>query len=141
MPPDVVYEPTTSKNCECTLLLIAQTLILNLKVAHNALTDDLLYLCSHKVRGYCLKTKDWGKFIVISQRRLDLHRMIDTTNVATFSVDGIEDLKWNEGAFESLVLPDDYKRLITAFVESQMNNKSSFDDIIEGKGNAKETIV
>lgn len=32
------------------------------------------------------------------------------------------------------MIVDDYKRLILAFVESQIANKDKFDDIIEGKG-------
>ncbi|KAI1075434.1 P-loop containing nucleoside triphosphate hydrolase protein [Whalleya microplaca] len=76
------------------------------------LTDDLLYLCSTYVRGYCFKTQNW----------------------VTFHVAHIEDMQWHDGAFDSLVLTGEYKRLITAFVESHMKNKDMFDDVIEGKG-------
>ncbi|KAF2143537.1 uncharacterized protein K452DRAFT_224609, partial [Aplosporella prunicola CBS 121167] len=74
--------------------------------------DDLLYLCSPQVRGYCFKIKEW----------------------ASFYVDKITDIKWNDHAFGSLILPSDYKRLILLFVESQIHNKNQFDDVIEGKG-------
>ena len=44
------------------------------------------------------------------------------------------EIKWNESAFESLVLPSDHKELILALTESQVKNKDSFDDVIQGKG-------
>ncbi|KAI1498632.1 putative AAA family ATPase [Biscogniauxia marginata] len=76
------------------------------------LSDDLLYLCSPTMRGYSLKTKKW----------------------ATFYVDFVQAIKWNDIAFNSLVLEGDYKRLVTSFIESHVANKGAFDDIIEGKG-------
>ncbi|KAH7064974.1 P-loop containing nucleoside triphosphate hydrolase protein [Macrophomina phaseolina] len=74
--------------------------------------EGLLYLCDPQVRGYSFKTKKW----------------------ASFWVDLIEDVKWNEDAFESLVLPSNHKRLMLSFVDSQIRNKGLFDDVIEGKG-------
>jgi hypothetical protein len=59
---------------------------------------------------------------------------IDISNSATFFVDEIHDIEWNEHAFEDLVLPQHYKRLIVSFVESQISNKDEFDDFIQGKG-------
>ncbi|KAI0014216.1 P-loop containing nucleoside triphosphate hydrolase protein [Xylariaceae sp. FL0662B] len=76
------------------------------------LTDDLLYLCSTYVRGYCFKDKKW----------------------VMFHIAHVRDMQWNDSAFDSLVLTGEYKRLITAFVESHMKNKDMFDDVIEGKG-------
>ncbi|KAF9871900.1 hypothetical protein CkaCkLH20_10532 [Colletotrichum karsti] len=69
-------------------------------------------LCSPVVKGFCLKIKDW------------VH----------FDVDLVKDIVWDDGAFEQLVLPHDYKRVIWAFVEAQMSNVDDFDDIIGGKG-------
>ncbi|KAB2575726.1 putative 26S protease regulatory subunit-like protein [Lasiodiplodia theobromae] len=74
--------------------------------------DELLYLCGAKVRGFSFKIKKW----------------------ASFFVDCIQEVKWNETAFDSLVLPSDHKRLMLSFVESQLRNKKHFDDVIEGKG-------
>ncbi|KAL0260303.1 hypothetical protein SLS55_003989 [Diplodia seriata] len=76
------------------------------------ISDDLLYLCAPKVRGFSFKVKKW----------------------ATFFVDQIQEVKWNENAFDKLVLPSDHKRLMLSFVESQIRNKKRFDDVIEGKG-------
>jgi hypothetical protein len=46
----------------------------------------------------------------------------------------VEDITWNSEPFESLVLPDGYKDLILAFVESQLKTGEVFDDVINGKG-------
>jgi hypothetical protein len=69
-------------------------------------------LCRSRVRGYSLKLKKW----------LD------------FFVDLVTDIKWNTNAFDSLVLPEDQKELILAFSESQVANRQTFDDVIQGKG-------
>ncbi|KAJ8130344.1 hypothetical protein O1611_g3284 [Lasiodiplodia mahajangana] len=76
------------------------------------LSDDLLYLCSPTLRGYSLKTKKW----------------------AIFYVDFLQPIKWNDRAFDALVLERDHKRVITTFVESHLANKGVFDDVIKGKG-------
>ncbi|KAL9583119.1 MAG: hypothetical protein Q9212_002892 [Teloschistes hypoglaucus] len=76
------------------------------------LTDDQLLLCSTTVRGYSLKDKKW----------------------MTFDVDSVRDIEWSDTAFERLVLPKDQKELILALIESQIANKDTFDDVIQGKG-------
>ncbi|KAL8950587.1 MAG: hypothetical protein Q9222_003396 [Ikaeria aurantiellina] len=78
----------------------------------SALTADELLLCSPTVKGYSLKTKKW----------------------LTFRISSVGEIKWNERAFESLVLPGDHKELILALTESQVANKATFDDVIQGKG-------
>ncbi|KAL8692933.1 MAG: hypothetical protein Q9218_002135 [Villophora microphyllina] len=78
----------------------------------DALTSDQLLLCNTTVKGYSLKNKKW----------------------MTFAVDRVCDIKWNDTAFERLVLPEDHKELILALIESQIANKETFDDVIQGKG-------
>ena len=46
----------------------------------------------------------------------------------------MKDIKFSEAAFESLVLPGEHKELILALTESQVSNKDTFDDVIQGKG-------
>ncbi|KAL8727171.1 MAG: hypothetical protein Q9166_006208 [cf. Caloplaca sp. 2 TL-2023] len=77
-----------------------------------SLTKDQLLLCSPTLKGYSLKNKKWLTFVISS----------------------VGDIKWNDGAFESLVLPSDHKELILALTESQVANKDTFDDVIQGKG-------
>lgn len=76
------------------------------------LTDDKLLLCTSTLKGYALKNKKW----------------------MTFSIENVKEMKWNEKAFDSLVLPEDHKDLILALTESQSQNREAFDDIIQGKG-------
>lgn len=80
--------------------------------AQTSLTKDQLLLCSASLRGYSLRNKKWLQF----------------------SIGGVSEIKWNESAFASLVLPSDHKELILALTESQVQNKESFDDVIQGKG-------
>ena len=76
------------------------------------LTDDQLLLCGAFLKGYSLRNKKW----------------------LTFSIGSVKDIKWSEGAFDSLVLPEDHKELILALTESQVAHKETFDDVIQGKG-------
>ena len=61
----------------------------------------------------------------------------------TFNITSVQDNKWNDTAFKSLVLPSDHKELILALTESQIANKETFDDVIQGKGiySAKSNLV
>jgi hypothetical protein len=52
----------------------------------------------------------------------------------TLLIGSVGEIQWNDGAFDSLVLPKDYKELILALSESQVQNKDDFDDVIQGKG-------
>ncbi|KIW93447.1 uncharacterized protein Z519_06052 [Cladophialophora bantiana CBS 173.52] len=82
------------------------------KPKHRPLTTEELLLAVPYVRGYALKTKKW----------------------LWFYVDQVEEIKFAENAFASLVLPKEQKSLIRAFVESQVKYKDDFDDVIAGKG-------
>ena len=76
------------------------------------LTEEQLIICSPKVKGYCLKSKTWAEFYV----------------------DNIRDVTYHEKAFSSVVLPENYKELISCFVTRHMSESDTFDDIIPGKG-------
>lgn len=50
-----------------------------------------------------------------------------------FTVSGINEIDWNEGAFNSLVLPDNQKAIVKALVESHTFEASrNIDDVIQG---------
>jgi hypothetical protein len=51
-----------------------------------------------------------------------------------FDVDLVQDIRWNDRAFESLALPGDYKHLLLSLARSQGKGAAQFDDVIEGKG-------
>ncbi|KAI8945343.1 P-loop containing nucleoside triphosphate hydrolase protein [Xylaria longipes] len=44
------------------------------------------------------------------------------------------DIIWNGDVFKHLVLPEDYKRIVWAFVDSQLSRSDDFDDVVRGKG-------
>ncbi|KAF4625275.1 hypothetical protein G7Y89_g12896 [Cudoniella acicularis] len=64
-------------------------------------------ICKSTVAGYSLKLKKWHF---------------------------VSEIVWNDDAFSKLVLPEDTKDILMSFVESQVENKNSFDDVIAGKG-------
>ncbi|SCO39485.1 related to TOB3 (member of AAA-ATPase family) [Fusarium fujikuroi] len=81
-------------------------------VPNKRLSESQYALCTNVVKGFCLKTKEWG----------------------LFDIELVKDVVWNSTAFDQLVLPHDYKRIIQAFVGAQMSGLDSFDDVIQGKG-------
>ncbi|KIX00295.1 uncharacterized protein Z518_10434 [Rhinocladiella mackenziei CBS 650.93] len=74
--------------------------------------DDFLLLLPPQIKGFCIRDKKW--------RDLD--------------VDLIEDIQWNEKAFDSLVLPDKSKKIIKALVTNQ-GGADKGSDLVQGKGN------
>lgn len=51
-----------------------------------------------------------------------------------FHINNIDEIRWNESAFDSLVIPAGHKKLLMALSKSQNNSQANFDDVIEGKG-------
>ncbi|WPH01277.1 Hypothetical protein R9X50_00411500 [Acrodontium crateriforme] len=84
----------------------------NEETKHVTLTDEQKMLCTSTVRGYALKEKIWLYFFTNS----------------------VNEIVFNEGAFESLVLPSNQKELILGFTSTQYGYRNQFDDVIEGKG-------
>ncbi|KAB2568835.1 Katanin p60 ATPase-containing subunit A1 [Lasiodiplodia theobromae] len=80
-------------------------------VGSTTLTEKQYALCTPMVRGYCLSIKQWVQFYV----------------------DNVREIEWNDEAFKKLILPLDYKKVILAFVESQITLGGQFDDVVQGK--------
>ncbi|KAM3542009.1 hypothetical protein ARSEF1564_005109 [Beauveria bassiana] len=76
------------------------------------LDDDHVLLTSPIVRGYALKNKRWMQFFI----------------------DSVEEIEFHEGAFDSLVLSEELKKIILVLSHSQVKHKDSFDDVVKGKG-------
>jgi hypothetical protein len=76
------------------------------------LTFEQRLVASATVRGYSLRDKKW----------------------CSFFIDSVQDITWNEDAFDSLVAPQEQKDLILSFAESQAKSRDDFDDFIQGKG-------
>ncbi|KAG6356042.1 hypothetical protein INS49_015427 [Diaporthe citri] len=82
------------------------------------------------VKGFCLRAKQWGVYktgaVVLPNRT--------NTLVVILYIDSIGEIEWSSDAFKQLVLPHDYKRIVWAFVEAQISQQDTFDDLVRGKG-------
>lgn len=59
-----------------------------------------------------------------------------------FTVSGVKEIAWNEGSYESLVLPDNTKTIVRGLVESHKNHpKEGIDDVIQGKGKGLVAVL
>ncbi|ORY01802.1 P-loop containing nucleoside triphosphate hydrolase protein [Clohesyomyces aquaticus] len=76
------------------------------------LTDYQYMLCSPLLRGYSMKTKKW----------------------MSFYIPHVKDIKWDNRAFDSLVLPASQKKIVLALSKAHVTGANSFDDVIAGKG-------
>ncbi|KAI0454977.1 P-loop containing nucleoside triphosphate hydrolase protein [Xylaria acuta] len=79
---------------------------------HLQMREEDFMICNHEVYGYDLAQKLFG----------------------IFSVDNIQDVKFNSDAFDHLLLSPDKKRLISSLVMQHDNEPDTFDDYIQGKG-------
>ncbi|GIZ46082.1 hypothetical protein CKM354_000922100 [Cercospora kikuchii] len=76
-------------------------------------TEEQLLLTSPVVLGFAFSEKLWLEF----------------------SLSGVEDIVWNDDAYDSLVLPNDKKSTVRALVEShKFHPAQAIDDVIQGKG-------
>ncbi|KAF2184707.1 P-loop containing nucleoside triphosphate hydrolase protein [Zopfia rhizophila CBS 207.26] len=76
------------------------------------MSDDDILICSHKIPGFSLVTKRWD----------------------FFDVPAISEIKFNQEAFDRLVLPRHQKDLIFSLAKEQQSKEPHFDDLIKGKG-------
>lgn len=83
-------------------------------------TEEELLIASPVVLGFAFSEKLWLEF----------------------TVSGIRDIEWNEGAFDSLVLPDNQKTIVKALVESHtFHAAQNIDDVIQGKGRGLVAVL
>ncbi|OMP82174.1 ATPase family AAA domain-containing protein 3B [Diplodia seriata] len=76
-------------------------------------TEEELLIASPVVLGFAFSEKRWMEF----------------------SLSGVRDIEWNEGAFESLVLRQDQKSIVKALVSShKFHAAQTIDDVVQGKG-------
>jgi hypothetical protein len=76
------------------------------------MTDEQALLCPARIRGFSLVEKSWNLFLV----------------------EQVEEIRWSENAFESLVLEEESKNMVQALVTAHNSTGEGFDDIIRGKG-------
>ncbi|KAF4341104.1 TOB3 (member of AAA-ATPase family) [Fusarium beomiforme] len=83
-------------------------------------TDEDYLIASPVVLGFSFSEKQWLEF----------------------AVSCIDDIKWNEKAWDSLVLEDGTKDLIKALVKSRKYHAANtIDDVIQGKGKGLVTVL
>ena len=85
-------------------------------------TEEELLIASPVVLGFAFSEKLWLEF----------------------TVSGIQEIEWNEGAFDSLVLPDSQKSLVKALVQShttESEERKTIDDVIKGKGKGLVAVL
>ena len=85
-------------------------------------TEEELLIASPVVLGFAFSEKMWLEF----------------------TVSGIHDIEWNEGAFESLVLPEKQKSIVKALVQSHTSEaaeRKNIDDVIQGKGRGLVAVL
>jgi hypothetical protein len=83
-------------------------------------TEEELLIASPVVLGFAFSEKHWLEF----------------------SLSGIEDIKWNGEAFDSLVLPDRIKQNLKGLVSShRFNAARTIDDVIQGKGKGLNVVL
>ncbi len=89
-------------------------------VVERQFDDEELLIASPVVLGFAFSEKLWLEF----------------------TVSGINDIDWNEGAFTSLVLPENQKSIVKALVESHTFQASrNIDDVIQGKGRGLVAVL
>ncbi|TFK72379.1 P-loop containing nucleoside triphosphate hydrolase protein [Pluteus cervinus] len=84
----------------------------SLPLQKEGLTEEQYALCTPIRLGFSFERKSWGGF----------------------SVDRLKDVRWDDKAFESLVLGQKQKKLIHGLVKQHALGAAGFDDIISGKG-------
>lgn len=86
----------------------------------DSFTDDELLIASPVVLGFAFSEKLWLEF----------------------TVSGICDVEWNEGAYSSLVLPENHKSIVKSLVTShKFSAAKNIDDVISGKGKGLVAVL
>ncbi|KAI9705356.1 MAG: hypothetical protein M1820_005186 [Bogoriella megaspora] len=83
-------------------------------------TEEELLIASPVVLGFAFSEKLWLEF----------------------SLSGVRDIEWDEGAFDALVMPVNHKRIVKALVEShKFHAAKTIDDVIQGKGKGLVSVL
>lgn len=76
------------------------------------LSDDDFILSNYQVPGFSMTEKRW----------------------CWFMVDSIQDISFDDDAFDKLILPTGQKRLVRALTKQHIWGEDNFDDVIKSKG-------
>ena len=90
------------------------------EIKQQVFTEEELIIASPVVLGYSFSEKLWLEF----------------------SLSGIDKIKWNAEAFDSLVLPSRIKQNLKGLVSShRFNAAKTIDDVIQGKGKGLNVVL
>jgi ATPase family associated with various cellular activities (AAA) len=90
------------------------------RAKEDVFTDDELLIASPVVLGFAFSEKLWLEF----------------------TVSGIRDVEWDEGAYDSLVLPENHKSIVKSLVTShKFSAAKNIDDVISGKGKGLVAVL
>ncbi|KAF1952993.1 P-loop containing nucleoside triphosphate hydrolase protein [Byssothecium circinans] len=89
------------------------------KAEHETISDDEKLLAYHSLMGFSLANKKWG----------------------LFRIEYTDEVKYNDNAFEKLILPKIQKNMVRALVSAHEEGSLSFDDIIAGKGQGMTILL
>ncbi|KAF4854571.1 Nuclear valosin-containing protein-like [Colletotrichum siamense] len=81
-------------------------------LSRDNLTDEELIICTPVALGFCFGNSKWGGF----------------------AMSRLRDVKWNDQAFEDLVLEEPTKMLVRSMVKQHSSQTDDFDDFVSGKG-------
>jgi len=83
-------------------------------------TEEELLIASPVVLGFAFSEKQWLEF----------------------TLSGVRDIQWNDGAFDSLVIPADRKLIVKALVSShKFHPAQTIDDVVQGKGKGRVFLL
>ncbi len=108
-----------------------------------SLGDDFYMCLPTTVNGFNMQKKEWGTFFsttpILVSLSLSFIPACLISHVVFFSpvsleVGHLQDVQWNEKAFELLVIDKETKELVKAVVTNQVNAEDQAD-VIRGKGN------
>jgi hypothetical protein len=88
-------------------------------IGYRPLTPEQHLICESSVYGFSFTEKVWGRFYV----------------------DLVQPPRWNDAAFDQLVLPATQKKLVRALVDSHVKGDRNFDDFIKDKGRGLIVIL
>ena len=115
-------------------------------------TDEEYLIASPLALGFSFGEKMWLEFSVSGECSPESYPSLLVSSKASCFVmsranasnppSGISDIQWNEGAFESLIIPDDQKTVVRALVESHaFQAENNVDDVIRGKGRGLVAVL
>lgn len=89
------------------------------KDVDKTIPDGEKLLAHHSLRGFSFTLKKWG----------------------VFRIENTDEVKYDENAFERLILPEIQKNMVRALVSTHDRGKMMFDDIIAGKGQGMTILL